>query len=196
MSNAVFPVLAGLSWNVIKTPVWHTKIQESVSGKELRAAFFSAPLWRFSMSYEILRADAVNAELQSLMGFFLARQGMFDSFLYTDPTDHSVAAQNFGTGDGTTTQFQLVRSLGGFSEPIQNVNGTPTLDVNGTPTAAFTLGSTGVITFTTAPAAAAVLTWTGSFYFRCRFDLDSADFSNFMQNLWEMKKLSFQSVKL
>lgn len=196
MSNAVFPVLAGLDWNVVKTPVWKTKIQEAISGKELRAAFMSYPLWKFSLSYTVLRADSVNAELQSLMGFFLARQGMFDSFLYTDPTDKSVIGQNFGTGDGTTTAFQLVRSLGAFSEPIQNVNGAPTIYVNGTATTAFTLGSTGIVTFTTAPAAATALTWTGNFYFRCRFLQDSSDFDNFMNNLWALKKLEFQSIKL
>lgn len=196
MSNAIFPVLAGLDWNVLKTPVWKTRIQEAVSGKELRAAFMSYPLWKFSLSYTVLRANAANAELQSLMGFFNARQGMFDSFLYSDPTDNSVTGQSFGTGDGSTTAFQLVRSLGGFSEPIQNVNGTPTIYVNGTATAAFTLGSTGVVTFTTAPAAAAVLTWTGNFYFRCRFLQDSSDFDNFMKDLWTLKKLAFQSVKI
>ena len=110
MSNAVFPVLAGLDWNVIKTPVWKTRIQEAVSGKELRAALMSYPLWKFSLSYTVLRANAANAELQTLMGFFNARQGMFDSFLYTDPTDNSVANQSFGTGDGSTTAFQIGRA--------------------------------------------------------------------------------------
>lgn len=196
MSNAVFPVLAGLDWNVIKTPVWKTRIQEAVSGKELRAALMSYPLWKFSLSYTVLRANAANAELQTLMGFFNARQGMFDSFLYTDPTDNSVANQSFGTGDGSTTAFQLLRSLGGFTEPIQNVNGTPTIYINGTPTAAFTLGSTGVVTFTTAPAPAAALTWSGNFYYRCRFLQDSSEFDNFMRDLWALKKLTFQSVKL
>lgn len=38
--------------------------------------------------------------------------------------------------------------------------------------------------------------WTGSFYYRCRFDADSFDFSEFMNQWWELKKISFQQVKL
>ncbi len=199
MSNAVFPALAGLEWSVTKTPQWHTKIQTATSGKELRAAYMSYPLWKFMMSYSILRADTVNAELQNLMGFFNQRNGSFDSFLYTDPTDNAVTAQQFGVANGTQTAWQLVRTYGGFVEPIQNLNGSPSIYINGvlktTPTH-YTISSTGLVTFVTAPANTAVLTWTGSFYFRVRFLKDMADFDNFMFQLWQLKKLELQSIKL
>lgn len=203
MSNAVFPTLAGLSWDVAKTPIWRTAIQSAVSGKELRASLMSYPLWKFSLSYEVLRADSASQELQTLLGFFLGRQGQFDSFLYTDPVDNSVTGQNFGTGDGTTTAFQLVRTYGAggftFTEPVQNVNGTPSIYVAGVLKTAgtdYTIGSTGIVTFTSAPANGAALTWTGNYYFRCRFLQDSADFNQFMYLLFDLQKLEFQSVKL
>ena len=49
------------------------------------------------------------------MGLFLQCQGQFGTFLYTDPTDDSVTAQTFATGDGATTTFTFARTLGGFS---------------------------------------------------------------------------------
>ncbi|MDA8095591.1 MAG: DUF2460 domain-containing protein [Betaproteobacteria bacterium] len=197
MSDVVFPVLPGLSWSVSKAPVWKTLTQQTVSGLELRAAMMSYPLWRFMLTYDVLRGDNINQELQTLMGFFLARQGSYDTFLYSDPTDNTVTTQTFGTGDGTTTAFQLLRGVGGYLEPIQNVNGNPSVYVDGVLQAgSYTIGSTGIVSFTGAPPAGALLTWTGSFYFRARFMQDTAEFEEFMQDLWRLKKLQFQSVKL
>ena len=120
MSDTQFPNLSGLSWDVARTPTFRTLTQTSASGLELRAAFWSRPRWQWSLSYDLLRADAT-ADLQTLAGFFLARQGSCDSFLYTDPNDKAVTGQAIGTGDGTTTAFQLVRSFGGYLEPVTAV---------------------------------------------------------------------------
>lgn len=199
MSNAVFPVIPGLLWDVGKRPVWRTQIQSAVSGKELRAAYMSYPLYQFSLSYEFLRADAVNAELQQIMGFFNARNGSYDSFLYSDPTDSVTTDESFGTGNGVATQFQLVRAMGGFAEPVQNLNGVPVIKVAGVAKTAgtdYTIGSTGLVTFAAAPSNGSALTWTGNFYYRVRFMQDMADFSNFVYQLWTLKRLEFQSVKL
>ena len=198
MSNAVYPVLPGLTYGVVKSPTWSTRVQTAVSGKELRAAFWSTPIWRYTLVYEFLRSASTFAELQNLVGFFNQRQGKFDSFLLDDPDDDSVTAQQFGTGDGSTTVFQLNRSYGGFTEPIYNVNNPSAVSiyVNGVlQTSGLGLTTGGVLTFTTAPAAAAVLTWTGAYYWRVRFDLDAIDFSKFMNQLWEAKQVSLITVR-
>lgn len=188
MSDAVFPTLPGLSWSVLKTPQWQTKIQPAVSGRELRAAYRSTPLYKITLSYEVLREGSAFMELQTLFAFFNARQGSFDNFLYSDPTDNAVTAQGFGTGDGATTAFQLQRSYGGNTEPVMNINGAPSIYINGSLTSAYTI-SNGMVTFTVAPAAAAFLTWTGGYYYRCRFAADEQEFENFMYKLWLVKKL-------
>jgi uncharacterized protein (TIGR02217 family) len=191
MSNVVFPVLPGLGWSVTKTPHWSTVIQKAVSGKELRAALMSYPLYRIALTYEVLRAGAAYAELQTLIGFFNNRQGAFDSFLYDDTSDNTVTAHSFGTGNGSTTAFQLVRALGGNTEPVMNLNSNPSIYVAGalkTPTTDYTLNN-GMVTFAAAPANGAALTWTGGYYYRCRFLQDSADFENFLYQLWTLKKL-------
>jgi hypothetical protein len=66
-------------------------------------------------------------ELQTLGGFFLARQGSYDSFLYSDPTDNTVTKQTFAAGDDVTTAFTLARAWGGFIEPIGACAGSPTI---------------------------------------------------------------------
>lgn len=200
MSNVVYPVLPGLAFSVTMTPVWQTARARSLSGKELRLAFMSYPLWQFVLTYEFLRANSTN-EWQTLIDFYNSRQGGFDTFLFTNPDDNSVTNQLFGTGDGVTVSFQLTRPIlsAGFGEPVQNVNGVPVIKVSGvTKTAGvdYNIGSTGIVAFTAAPAGAAPITWTGSFYYRCAFMDDSVDFEKFMNQLWTVKKVRFVSVKL
>jgi len=189
MSNQVFPTLPGLGWSMIKIPQWRTKIQSAASGKEYRSSFFSYPIYQIKLTYEILRATTALPELQQLIGLFNLMQGSFDNFLYSDPTDNSVTAQALGVGDGTTTKFQLVRAYGANTEPVMNVNAIAGVYLNGVATTAYTIDSYGLITFTTAPLAAVVITWTGTYYYRCRFVADSNEFENFMYQLWFIKSL-------
>lgn len=198
MSNAVLPTFAGLKWDRVTSPEFHTKTQRSVNGRELRAAFMAYPLWTFKQAFEVLRDSGSYVELQTLMGFFNTRLGSFDSFLYTCPDDNTVTDQSIGTGSGSATQFQLVRPLGagGFSlvEPVQNTNSVTNVKVNSvtqnTP-ADYNVGSTGIVTFANAPAANLSVTWSGTFYYRVRFVNDKLDFKKMMQGLWSADTFEF-----
>src|ERR1700740_1901259 len=99
MSNAIFPPLAGLEYPVTRTPIFKTLVQESVSGKENRAALRRYPLWKWSLSFNFLRDDS-NNEFRTLLGFYLARQGAYDSFLFDDVDDDSAASPQMRTGAG------------------------------------------------------------------------------------------------
>ena len=191
MSNAIFPNLPGLSWSVIKSPEWNTKTQMTMSGRETRASFRVTPIYNISLSYEILRADA-RAEMQTLFGFYNARMGSFDDFLFDDPTDDQVSNQWFGTGDGSTVSFQLQRTLGGATEPVMNVNMLSTITVNGIATTSYSVNTSGMITFLSAPASGAAIAWAGSYYYRCRFAKDTVDFENFMYQVWSAKKIDLR----
>lgn len=197
MSDAIFPSLPGIKWNIKRTPIWKTLMQESVSGKEMSVALMSYPLRRYSMGYEVLRAGA-EAELQTLEGFFNARQGRHDTFLYSDPDDNAVVDQVFGTGNAVAPSFPLARVRGGFTEPVQSVSGTPTIKVAGvtkTPGTDYTISALGVVVFVVAPANGASLTWTGSYYWRVRFLQDMVEFDQFLKDLWQLQRLEFRTVK-
>jgi len=192
MSNAVYPVLPGLAWPVGKAPLFNTSVQRSASLNELRASWAEDPLYTFKLRYEFLRDEVALNELKTLFGFMLARKGSWDSFLFTDDDDASVTAQAFGTGDGVETEFQLVRSFGNASEPVKNLNAAPQIYIGGVlQGSGYSVSATGLVTFTSAPAAAAALTWTGSYYFRCRFAQDTLDFSQVWKRLWETRQVEF-----
>ena len=201
-----FPALAGLAWSVEKTFMFPPALkQESVSGRENRIALAAFPKYAFSLRYNVLR-DTPNVaspaspfdELKKLGGFFLRQLGSVKAFVYSDPTDSAVTDMQFGTGTGSQTAFQLVRSYGAggftFAEPVQNLNGAVTniKDNGGTVDPGdYTVGVTGIVTFDTAPLAGHALTWTGNYFYRVRFMKDAQAFNEFMKDLWEAQKVEF-----
>jgi hypothetical protein len=196
MTLQVFPSLLGLGFPVRRSTTWRTIKQDALSGKRARFALWTYPLYAYELPFEFLRSDSVNLEWQTLMGFIDSVNGAAQLWAYSDPDDNAVTAQGFGTGDGHTSSFQLVRALGGFTVPVFLVNGTPQIFVGGVLTAPASISAYGVVNFTTPPANGALLTWTGSFFWPCRFDDDVADFSKFMNQFWELKSLKFSTEKL
>jgi uncharacterized protein (TIGR02217 family) len=200
MTTPVFPTLIGLSWPAIRTPVWDTDVQVSIAGKRTGYARRAYPQYAYELSYDLLRSDSVNLEWQTLVAFFNVCFGRANLFIFNDPDDGSVTTANFGTGDGTTTAFQLTRALTGtgvsWVDPIFCPTGTPSIFVNGslkTLGTDYTISATGLVTFNVAPAAAAALTWTGTYGWFCRFDEDSNSFEKFMLNFWQLKKIKFST---
>lgn len=199
-SNLVFgpPFLTNYGFPK-KSPNLDTTIQTPRSKRgEVRYSAQPYPIWTWDFPVNFMRGaeQVASSDYQYLLGFYLAMGGRLSDFLLQDAYDNAIANCQFGTGDGTTTQFQLTRTIGIGTDIVQNVNGAPTITVNGSGTSAFTLGSTGIITFTSAPAAAAVLRWSGSYYYRVRFDEDVADFEQFMDQIWMMGSLKLRSVIL
>ena len=199
MGNAIFPTFPGLKWGRKKTAVWSTGTQKSASGREFRTAYYTYPQWRFSLSFEVLRTKASVNELEQLAGFFNARKGSFESFLYEDPTDNAVTDQAIGNTVQGVTRYQLVRSMGGFIEPVLAVKERPAVKVGGvalTYGRDYTVTDKGVLVFNTPQTPGSPITWTGGFYFRVRFTSDTVDFENVLGSLWAAKKIEFTSVKL
>jgi len=74
---------------------------------------------------------------------------------------------------------------------------SPAIYVGGvrkTVTTDYTIGSTGIVTFGSAPTTAAVLTWTGHYYRRVRFDSDSMTGKRLVQTIWEANSVDLRSV--
>jgi len=202
----IFPALPGLAWSVTKSPTFQTRIQRAVSGRELRALDYPYPLWQFTLVFDFLRDNPAAGfdELRTLMGFFMLCQGAFGTFLFQDPSDDRVSGQQIGTGDTLRTVFQLQRTMGetlsggGFLEPILAPNVVSVVYFNGIiqDPAGYSVDSmTGLVTFNTAPGSGLIITADYSYYFRCRFVDDSYAFENFMFRLWQLKKLTFISVR-
>ena len=192
----IYPTVPGLTWSLKKTPMFKTLVQEAVSGFEQRAMLQIYPRWIWELVYDFFRSSSAYNELQTLLGFFLQRQGAFAPFLIRDLEDNSVTGQAIGTGDGVTTAFQLARTYGGFTEPVTDTDGTATVYINGLPTTDYAISATGQIVFTTAPASGAVITADFSYYWRVRFMDDSSEFENWADHLWANGKIQLKSVKV
>lgn len=162
-------------------PDWPAEIVTLTSGREERNTAWSAPLRWYDVGFGVRTRD----ELYLVLRLYHVARGRLSGFRYKDWTDYrsgSPAAaptaldQALGTGNGTATAFPLSKryTVGAtsFDRRITRPYGTLLVAVNGTPTASgWTLNpATGVVTFSSAPAAAAALTWGGEFHVPVRFD--------------------------
>lgn len=100
MSSATFPTIAGATITVKRTPRWSTKVQKATSGKELRSAWQSRPIYEFQVTFEFLRqgvrpGDGTYTEAATLIDFYNARKGAWDTFFYTDPHDGTTRTVRF-----------------------------------------------------------------------------------------------------
>lgn len=179
---------AGYGWN--GGPEFKTRIKVLLSGRERRNADWSQGRHRYTLPFLNVSAEMY----RSIRQMFEVCRGMLHGFLYQDPLDHESVDQQFGTGDGVTTQFQLSKLsvVDGVayqrevyalyspnpSNPSAAVAVVPTVTVNDVATTEFTVDEDrGLITFTLAPAIDAVLRWSGNFSVWVRFDQDWLPFS-------------------
>jgi hypothetical protein len=215
-----YPILdSSVKWALAsykKTPNFNSVVQKNVASHG-NAGISLKPFctWDFDLSLPTSNGSiAQTSSIVSLfIGTFAATQGQTGLWLFNDVTDNTVSSSNGGmlnvtagasaplgnTGDGSSKDFQLARSLGGLAwDVIQNLNGNPTVLVNGSSTSAFSVSDTGVISFTSAPANGATLAWSGNFRFLCRFSGDSfSDLSMVGYNsngaLWTCSSVKFSS---
>lgn len=176
------------------------------------------PIYEIDLTWDYLKDNPNDigpgltaTDFRTLVGFFNARHGSFDNFLWQDPLDNQVtncslvSATNNNLavkGDGSTRVFQLARQVGSSFEAVQNPAGTQLgtpvaqIFVGGvlqTPVTNYTLGPNGVVTFVAAPALNAVLTASFNFYHRVHFLNDQQEIENFMYQLWTLKTITLES---
>ena len=201
MTLPTFPTLPGQGWSVKKAPTFSTRVAAHSSGREVRVGLYAHALYQFELTFDGLDSSSQfaglqNQSLQTLLGFYVAAQGQFGTFLYVDPTDNAASGAVFGTGDGTTTSFLLWRPIGATTEPVSYATSVSGVTINGSASGiSWALAQPNTINFATPPAAGAVLAWSGAFGFQCRFTDDSEEFENFMCGLWKVDSLKFRQVR-
>lgn len=192
MTLPVFPDLEGTSIEGSKKPEYKGHVFEAVSGREKRWTLRKYPKTTFTVNVEALVQRGDETELSGLMGFMLDLEGTTGEFLFDDVRDNNLTADWSATGDGSTVAFQLCRSLGGFVEPVENLNGDPQLYLDDVLVEdGYSVGATGIVTFDVAPADGAVLTWVGQYYYRCRFLQDGYSFDQLLSDLHQCNEVDF-----
>lgn len=190
--------LPGLAMSVKKKPAFKTRISEAANGNEVRNSLAEYPRWNFELSYEFLKDPAIGeSSLKVIMGFFLARRGSFDSWLFKDPDDYLVVGGYCGEADGVTTEFPLCRTMGEFHEKVGQVDDSNTISiyVDGdlVDPGDYTITLPNLVVFDSAPSSGDV-TADFQFFFACRFNEDEMDFEKFMDRLWELQSCEFRSI--
>ncbi len=197
--NPNFP--EGFNFPSKKPTFLRTILHSPPSGAaEIRSSTQLYPLWEITYSLNWARgAENMPESIYNYMlGFFIQAGGRLSDFLYFDVNDNSASKQFFGIGDGATKNFQLVRAINIGTDICQNLNGAPTIYGNNAliSSSLYTVTQTGIVVFTTAPAPGTVLTWSGNFYYRVRFDTDALEFAQIMDKIWESKTIRLRSVIL
>ncbi len=156
-------------------PAYSTDVVITASGHEKRNSNWAAARARYNVAHGL----KTQAQLDALVAFFRARKGRAQGFRFKDWTDYKAVNQPLGTGNGSTTQFQLVKiySNGGASETrtiTKPVSGTAKLYLNSVlQTSGITVNTaTGMVTFTSAPGSGVAITADFDFDVPVRFDTD------------------------
>ncbi len=196
MSGLIFPTLPGMGIAVKRTPVFSTQVAVAASGKELRASYQSTPRWKYEIPLNFVRVSGFSSltpsnEMAAILGLFNSVKGMWDSFLYTDPYSNTASGTSFGTGNGSLTTFQLLDIEG---LPIYDLNGAASIYVAGALTTPASIVN-GLVTFSSAPANGAALTWSGAYYRRVRFDMDDYEQTQMANLCWDGGTVKLISVK-
>ncbi len=169
-------------------PERRTDIVVLGSGHEERNTRWADSRRRYDAGYGIKTLD----ELHEVIAFFEERRGQLYGFRWRDPADWKSCAplgvpdagdQVIGTGDGVTTDFQLIKTYGATMAPWQRavklpVVGSVVVAVDGVAQVeglAFTVDAkTGIVSFTAGnvPGSSAPITAGYEFDVPARFDTD------------------------
>jgi uncharacterized protein (TIGR02217 family) len=166
-------------------PKRKTIIATSGSGYEHRNSQWADSKREYNAGYGVKSLD----DIHTVVEFFEERRGMLHGFRWKDKFDYKSCAPNqtpafdditIGTGDGTTTQFQLIKTYGSAYAPYSRdikkpVQDTVLIGLNGSNTGGSGWSvnlTTGVITFSSAPTNGHAITAGFEFDVPVRFNTD------------------------
>ena len=188
-------------------PERRTQIVQLASGDEERNASWANSRRRYDVAYGIRRAD----DLAAVVAFFEARNGRLHGFRYKDWADYKSALpsqaitptdQQIGTGTGTQQTFQLAKR---YTSGAQTWVRTITKPVAGTVRVALGMveqmsgwtvdTTTGVITFTVAPAGGVIVRAGFEFDVPVRFDSDTLDVTLDFERLGSITSIPLLEIR-
>ena len=95
-----------ISYGSIGGPTFSTSISELANGIEQRKINWSYPRCRYNAVYGVKSYSQIIA----VINFFYAHKGRALPFRFKDWYDYKATRQNLGVGDGTTSNFRIVKN--------------------------------------------------------------------------------------
>lgn len=179
MSFAETRLELGIDYGTVGGPRFSTSILVDGSGGEQRNANWGQPLGRWQIGDRKL----TQFELDYFLDFHSNRKGAAEGFRFKDWTDYQASMQPIGIGNGSKTQFQLIKryTIAAYTaiRPIlKPVGGTVNIYSNGIAISSGWIAdlTTGVITFANPPANGAAITADFEFDMPVRFEQDNIEF--------------------
>ncbi len=188
-------------------PERRTTIVELASGDEERNAAWANSRRRYDVSYGIRRAD----DLAKVVAFFEARNGRLHGFRFKDWSDYrsclpsqipAATDQLIGTGDGTTTSFQLVKHYASGAQVwtraiTKPVAGSVTIALNGAlqPSGWSVDPATGLVSLAAAPGNGIAITAGFEFDVPVRFDSDALDVTLDIERLGSITSIPLLEIR-
>jgi uncharacterized protein (TIGR02217 family) len=157
-------------------PLFQTTILSGLSGVEQRNVDWALRRAQYTIGYGLQD----NGNWQIVRDFFIAQRGRAYAFLFKDWSDYFATNQTLGLGNGTATDFQLIKVYSNTSGRTYTRNitqpktGTIAITLNGVSSSAWSLQPGGVIRFAAAPGSGVVVMATYfEFFVPVRFDQDN-----------------------
>lgn len=178
MSFAETRLELGIDYGTVGGFRFSTSVLVDGSGAEQRNANWAQPLGRWQIGDRSL----TQSELDYFLDFHAARKGAAEGFRFKDWADYQATQAPIGIGDGSKTQFQLIKSYTHLAYTairpiIKPVGGTVKIYLGGTQVSGWTADTTtGVITFANPPASGVVIVADFEFDVPVRFEQDSIQF--------------------
>ncbi len=169
----IFPTT--IAFGATGGPRFAVTVADSPSGAEAAMSHWPVELG----AWELAQVNRSAEETILLITCFEVACGRAHSFRFFDHDDHVATEELLGTGDGTETVFQLLKT---YPEDVltytrtltKPIAGTVTCALNGTPTTAFTINHhTGRVTLDTAPGMGVEVTASCQFHVPVRFGMDT-----------------------
>jgi hypothetical protein len=219
MTLPIYPdrsILKGLGFTTRWAPTFfNMETETTASGADIDIALAQYPLHSFELTYNFLRdaggargwGAGANLEFRTLMGFWLQLGGTAGRFLFRNPDDCVVAAQQIAVGDGSTTTFTVIRSFGangyGGAEAVGQIDTTQPVIVRlgnaVQPPSTWALNTASpvaqTLSFATAPSAGSPIYMDFAFFYYCKFADNANTFEKFAQRLWALQKVSIKSCR-
>lgn len=171
---------------------WSTTDNKGFSGWSQRNENWTFPLanWTITVKSRQNPPSALTlTDFDLFYQFFINMRGKARGFRFWAPGDNTATAEPIGTGDGTTTVFQLQKTYSIFGDsiaipitkPIMStvvdykgnaLTDTVVVKDNGSPVGVSVDVTNGQVTLASAPAAGHAITWDGQFHFPVHFMSD------------------------
>lgn len=168
-------------------PSFRNVIQEAISGNEQRFAQWAKCRGVGDLSYGLLASSDPIGDFAAILAMWRAHFGSLYPFRFRDWSDYVATDEIFGTGDGSTTEFQLSKTYDPslillntpgslfYVRSITLLASTPVVKLDDEILVAetdYVISTAGAVTLAEPAGDGLLLTWSGEFDVPVRFDTD------------------------